>query len=149
MPHSSQTETFSAHQLIYEKLKSSDILGNLARLASAVKKRQESSVPTYESVVTIFLDSLGRLLTPTCTPLLRRPPNFRLPKRNTLSDSRRESWLADLANPAIPLSKLYSVIPNSARGVSLLELMFSRKVEVERAVWFVRASGAAEIVSST
>ncbi|ORY57990.1 hypothetical protein BCR35DRAFT_309518 [Leucosporidium creatinivorum] len=116
-----QTETFSAHQLIYEKLKSNDILGNLARLASAVKKQQESNVPSYE------------------------PPNFRLPKRNTLSDSRRESWLADLANPAIPLSKLYSVIPNSARGVGLLELMWSRKVEVERAVWFVRASGAGEI----
>ena len=48
-----QTETFSAHQMIYEKLKSNDILGNLSRLATAVKQKQDASVPTFECVANV------------------------------------------------------------------------------------------------
>lgn len=47
---SSQAETFSAHQHIYEKLKSGDILGNLSRLVSAVRTKAETQLPTYGCV---------------------------------------------------------------------------------------------------
>lgn len=79
--------------------------------------------------------------------MAQRPHSFRLPKRNTVSDQKRETWLADLANPQVPLSKLYAVVPNAHRGGALLEQMYTRKVPLNRAVWFIRAYGAGEIVS--
>lgn len=45
--HLGQTETFSAHQMIYEKLKNGTILDNLAALASVVNERAQELVPAY------------------------------------------------------------------------------------------------------
>lgn len=45
-----QTETFSAHQMIYDKLKNGTILDNLATLASLVNERAQELVPAYGSV---------------------------------------------------------------------------------------------------
>ncbi|SCV69709.1 BQ2448_1103 [Microbotryum intermedium] len=116
-----QTETFSAHQLIYEKLKSEDILGNLSRLSNAVRDRAQQLVPTYG------------------------PPSFKLPKRNIVTDTKREQWFTDLSNPAVPLSKLFSIVPHGYRGQQILEMFYSKKVPCSRAIWFVRAFGALEI----
>ncbi|KDE04123.1 hypothetical protein MVLG_05415 [Microbotryum lychnidis-dioicae p1A1 Lamole] len=116
-----QTETFSAHQLIYEKLKSEDILGNLSRLSNAVRDRAQQLVPTYG------------------------PPSFKLPKRNIVTDTKREQWFTDLSNPAVPLSKLFSIVPHGYRGQQILEMFYSKKVPFSRAIWFVRAFGALEI----
>ncbi|KAM0789234.1 hypothetical protein ACM66B_000077 [Microbotryomycetes sp. NB124-2] len=118
------TETFSAHQLIYEKLKTSNILSNLSKLGDAVLARQRQNLPTFDAFA------------------------FKLPKRAMLSDHKRELWLNDLANSAVPLSKLYPLIPNvsgSLKDTTLLENMYKRRVPLARAVWFIRASGASEI----
>ncbi|GAA5972104.1 hypothetical protein JCM21900_005701 [Sporobolomyces salmonicolor] len=118
-----QAETFSAHQHIYDKLKTTDILGNLSRLVSAVQQRADANLPTYG------------------------PSTFRLPSRITLTDSKREAWFSDLANPAVPLSKLSRSVPHGYKGEKGLDMLAARKVEVGRAVWFVRAFGGVEIQS--
>ncbi|BGP16920.1 RNA polymerase II mediator complex subunit [Rhodosporidiobolus nylandii] len=118
-----QAETFSAHQHIYDKLKTTDILGNLSRLVSAVQAKADSSLPSYG------------------------PSTFRLPSRITLTDSKREAWFSDLASPAVPLSKLSRSVPHGYKGEKGLDMLAHRRVDVPRAVWFVRAFGGVEIQS--
>ncbi|EGU12079.1 Proteophosphoglycan ppg4 [Rhodotorula toruloides ATCC 204091] len=118
-----QAETFSAHQHIYDKLKTSDILGNLSRLVAAVQAKADERLPSYG------------------------PSTFRLPSRITLTDSKREAWFSDLASPSVPLSKLSRSVPHGYKGEKGLDMLSKRKVEVGRAVWFVRAFGGVEIQS--
>ena len=65
-----------------------------------------------------------------------------------MNDAKRETWFNDLANPAIPLSKLSRNIPHGYVGEKRLEMLFARHVPLLRAVWYIRAIGAIEIVSS-
>ncbi|GAA5899173.1 hypothetical protein JCM8208_003025 [Rhodotorula glutinis] len=118
-----QAETFSAHQHIYDKLKTTDVLGNLSRLVAAVHAKADESLPSYG------------------------PSTFRLPSRITLIDLKREAWFADLASPAVPLSKLSRSVPHGYKGEKGLDMLAHRRVEVGRAVWFVRAFGGIEIQS--
>ncbi|GEM07901.1 mediator complex, subunit Med12 [Rhodotorula toruloides] len=120
-----QAETFSAHQHIYDKLKTTDILGNLSRLVAAVQAKADERLPSYG------------------------PSTFRLPSRITLTDSKREAWFSDLASPSVPLSKLSRSIPHGYKGEKGLDMLAKRRVEVGRAVWFVRAFGGVEIQSLT
>lgn len=76
-----------------------------------------------------------------------RPPTFRLPSRITLTDSKREAWFSDLASPSVPLSKLSRSVPHGYKGEKGLDMLANRKVEIDRAVWFVRAFGGVEIQS--
>lgn len=64
-------------------------------------------------------------------------------------DQKREAWVNDLANPAVPLSKISRSVPHGYKGEKLLEMVFSRSVTLSRAVWYIRAIGAIEIVSSS
>lgn len=90
-----------------------------------------------------LLCSISRLTRgPAC-----RPSTFRLPSRITLTDSKREAWFSDLASPSIPLSKLSRSVPHGYKGERGLDMLAHRKVEVDRAVWFVRAFGGVEIQS--
>ncbi|KAL8280716.1 hypothetical protein RQP46_007039 [Phenoliferia psychrophenolica] len=119
-----KTESFSAHQLIYEKLKGlkgDTILPELSRLATAVAERARARNPSYG------------------------PPAFRLPSRVSANDSKRAAWFNDLANQAIPLSKLSRNIPHGYVGEKRLEMLFDRQVPLLRAVWYIRAIGAIEI----
>ncbi|GJN91097.1 hypothetical protein Rhopal_004114-T1 [Rhodotorula paludigena] len=116
-------ETFSAHQHIYDKLKTTDVLGNLSRLVAAVQAKAESHLPTYG------------------------PSTFRLPSRITLTDAKREAWFTELASPAVPLSKLSRSVPHGYKGEKGLDMLAHRQVETGRAVWFVRAFGGIEIQS--
>ncbi|GAA6058404.1 hypothetical protein JCM3770_005204 [Rhodotorula araucariae] len=118
-----QAEAFSAHQHIYDKLKTTDVLGNLSRLVAAVDAKAAAIVPSYG------------------------PSTFRLPSRITLTDSKREAWFSDLASPTVPLSKLSRSVPHGYKGEKGLDMLAHRKVEVGRAVWFVRAFGGIEIQS--
>lgn len=54
----------------------------------------------------------------------------------------------DLADPKIPLYKLGKNIPHGAKGHDLLDLLHTNKVEISRAVWFVRVFGSNETVRS-
>jgi len=72
------------------------------------------------------------------------PSTFKLPARATLNEAKRQTWFTDLANPEIPLYKLGKNIPHGAKGHDLLDLLHTNKVEISRAVWFVRAFGSNE-----
>lgn len=63
------------------------------------------------------------------------------------NDVRREAWIAELANPAVPISKLSRSVPHGYKGEKLLAMLVEKQVPVGRAVWYIRTNGATEIVS--
>jgi mediator of RNA polymerase II transcription subunit 12 len=70
---------------------------------------------------------------------------FKPPPRVTLTDTKREIWLKDLANPAISLRRLSRTIPHGIRGRTLLDQCLNKDVPTERAVWLAKCVGANEI----
>ncbi|OLN86032.1 Mediator of RNA polymerase II transcription subunit 12 [Colletotrichum chlorophyti] len=73
------------------------------------------------------------------------PSTFKPPPRVTLTDTKREIWLRDLANPSISLRRLSRTIPHGIRGKVLLDHCLNKNVPTERAVWLVKCVGANEI----
>ncbi|KAF8419653.1 hypothetical protein EV426DRAFT_267297 [Tirmania nivea] len=73
------------------------------------------------------------------------PSTFKPPPRVTLSDAKRETWLRDLANPAVSLRRLSRTIPHGVRGRALLDQCSSKNIPPTRAIWFVRCVGANEL----
>lgn len=73
------------------------------------------------------------------------PSTFKPPPRVTLTDTKREAWLRDLANPAISLRRLSRTIPHGIRGKVLLEQCLNKNVPTDRAVWLIKCVGANEI----
>jgi mediator of RNA polymerase II transcription subunit 12 len=86
----------------------------------------------------------------------------------TFNDPRKVQFLLDLGNTSIPLSRLMvNSVPHGWKGVELLEAMYSsgtavgtgqnralpgakihsEPIPIDRALWFVRVVGVAEIVS--
>ena len=56
---------------------------------------------------------------------------FKIPVRVTYNDTKRFQFLADLANPAVPLSRLMrNPVPHGFKGVELFESMFSPPLPV-------------------
>ena len=78
---------------------------------------------------------------------LQADSTFKLPPRVTVTDTRREIWLRDLANPDIPVKKLSRTIPHGVRGKILLEQCMNKAIPVDRAVWLARCVGAQEMRS--
>jgi mediator of RNA polymerase II transcription subunit 12 len=72
---------------------------------------------------------------------------FKPPPRVTLTDTKRESWLRDLANPTISLRRLSRTIPHGIRGKVLLDQCLGKNIPTERAVWLAKCVGANEIRS--
>jgi len=70
---------------------------------------------------------------------------FKPPPRVTLTDTKRETWLKDLANPAVPLRRLSRTIPHGIRGKVLLDQCLSKDIPTTRAVWLAKCVGANEI----
>lgn len=73
---------------------------------------------------------------------------FKPPPRVTLTDTKREAWLRDLANLGIPLRRLSRTIPHGIRGKALLDQCVAKKIPVARAIWFAKCVGANEIRAS-
>lgn len=69
-----QTESFSAHQLIYDKLKSDSILPALSRLATAVAERAQGRIPSYGSACTQPGRAGAKELTVASTQTSSLPP---------------------------------------------------------------------------
>ena len=63
----------------------------------------------------------------------------------TLTDTKREAWLRDLASPAIPLRRLSRTIPHGIRGKALLDHCLSKNITTWRAIWLAKCVGANEI----
>ncbi|KAG9234086.1 RNA polymeras-like protein II mediator complex component Srb8 [Amylocarpus encephaloides] len=72
---------------------------------------------------------------------------FKPPPRVTVTDTKREMWLKDLANPAISLRRLSRSIPHGIRGKVLLDHSMSKRIPIERAVWLAKCVGANELRS--
>ncbi|KAL8699836.1 MAG: hypothetical protein Q9224_001240 [Gallowayella concinna] len=70
---------------------------------------------------------------------------FKPPPRVTLTDSKREAWLRDLANPTIPLRRLSRTIPHGIRGRALLDHSLAKKIPTARSLWLAKCVGANEI----
>lgn len=70
---------------------------------------------------------------------------FRPPPRVTLTETKRKSWIADLADSTVPLRRLSRTIPQGVRGQALLEQCLVHNVPLNRAIWFVKCVGANEI----
>lgn len=75
---------------------------------------------------------------------LAAPPTFKPPPRVTLTDTKREAWMKDLANPDIPLRRLSRTIPHGIRGRTLLDQCLSKGVPADRAIWLAKCVGANE-----
>ncbi|KAM0245236.1 hypothetical protein ACHAQJ_010621 [Trichoderma viride] len=73
------------------------------------------------------------------------PSTFKPPPRVTLTDTKREVWMRDLANPVISLRRLSRTIPHGIRGRTLLDQCMNKSVPTERAVWLAKCVGANEI----
>jgi mediator of RNA polymerase II transcription subunit 12 len=122
-PGPNATETTSACSIIWPGLtqKNSVALSMLSTVfASAMEKRQQ----------------LGRHTAPSA---------FKPPPRVTITDSKREAWLRDLANPAVPLRKQARNIPYGIRGKLLMEQCAAKNIPLARAVWLAKCVGANEL----
>ncbi|TQS39095.1 hypothetical protein Golomagni_00384 [Golovinomyces magnicellulatus] len=70
---------------------------------------------------------------------------FKPPPRVTVTDTKREMWLKDLANPTMSLRRLSRSIPHGIRGKVLLEQSLRKNIPIERAVWLAKCVGANEL----
>ncbi|KAF4548495.1 Transcription mediator complex subunit Med12-like protein [Elsinoe fawcettii] len=70
---------------------------------------------------------------------------FKPPPRVTLTDTKREAWLRDLASADVPLRRLSRTIPHGVRNKVLLDQCLSKKIPLARAIWLVKCVGANEI----
>lgn len=114
-------ETNTARPSIWNHLKHKHALQPLSSLfVNALEKRQ----------------TLGRITGPS----ISKPP-----PRITLTSTRREAWLQDMSNPAIPLRKLNRTIPFGITGKVLLEQCLDKNIPIQRAVWLSKAVGANEL----
>lgn len=118
-----QTDNFTVHEMIHDTWEKADqaVLRQLGDLMSEVATRRERAVPVIGS------------------------STFKLPDRRTFTGPKNQAWFSDLANPEVPLSKLNKIIPHGPKGSDLLDMLESNRVPTQRAVWYVRVAGAAEI----
>ncbi|KAJ4403709.1 RNA polymerase II mediator complex subunit [Neurospora sp. IMI 360204] len=73
------------------------------------------------------------------------PSTFKPPPRVTLTDTKKEVWLKDLTNSAIPLRKLSRSIPHGVRNKVLLDQCLNKNVPIDRAVWLAKCVGTNEL----
>jgi mediator of RNA polymerase II transcription subunit 12, fungi type len=110
-----------------------------ARPAVWTHLKNKSGLQTLSSLFIAMLEkrqNAGRLTAPS---------SFKPPPRVTLTDTKREAWLRDLANPAIALRRLSRTIPHGIRGKLLLEQCLSKNIPTPRAVWLAKCVGANEM----
>ncbi|RMY24605.1 hypothetical protein D0867_01265 [Hortaea werneckii] len=118
-----QSESNSAKPAIWQNLSSKNNMGlqTLSYLFTQVMEKRQA---------------LGK-----CTA----PSTFKPPPRVTVTDTKREAWLRDLANPDIPLRKQSRTIPHGIRGKLLMEQCLSKDIPMQRAVWLAKCVGANEL----
>jgi mediator of RNA polymerase II transcription subunit 12 len=118
-----QNETGSARPSIFPALKHKSGLQTLSSLFTSVLAQRRSH---------------GQITSAS---------TFKPPPRVTVTDTKREMWLKDLANPTISLRRLSRSIPHGIRGKVLLEQSLSKNIPIGRAVWLAKCVGANELRS--
>lgn len=116
-------ETNTAQPSLWSNLKNKSGLSTLSTLFVAVLEKRQAC---------------GRLTAPN---------SFKPPPRLTLRDSTRETWLHDLANPAVGLRRLSRTIPHGITGKVLLEQCLNKNIPLPRAVWLAKCVGINEMRS--
>jgi mediator of RNA polymerase II transcription subunit 12, fungi type len=108
-------------------------------LWSHLKNNNKSGLTTLSS---LFVSVLEKRQT---SGRLTGPSTFKPPPRVTLTNTKREAWLTDLANPAFALRRLNRTIPYGINGKILLEQCLSKEIPTARAVWLAKCIGANEL----
>jgi mediator of RNA polymerase II transcription subunit 12 len=67
---------------------------------------------------------------------------FKPPPRVTMSNTRRESFLGELADPTFPMRKLNRSVPHTINGRVLLDQCLNKNIPIPRAVWLAKCIGA-------
>lgn len=112
---------------------------NTARVPLYNAFKHKSGVENLSILFSLVLDQKNQ------HGLLSSASTFRPPPRVTLTEAKRKSWIADLANPDVPLRKLSRTIPQGIRGLVLLEQCLQSCVPLNRAIWFAKCVCANEI----
>ncbi|KAI9715910.1 MAG: hypothetical protein M1812_005730 [Candelaria pacifica] len=126
-------------QGFYDKSQVSQNETNTASTALRQTFKHKSGLQTLSSLfVSIYeqRQAHGRI---TATSTFKPPP------RVTLTDTKREAWLRDLANSSVPLRRLSRTIPHGIRGKVLLEQCLGKNIPTVRAVWLAKCVGANEM----
>ncbi|KAF6237053.1 hypothetical protein HO173_004932 [Letharia columbiana] len=129
----------TTRQGFYDKSPVSQNESNTARPSVWSSLKHKSGLQILSSLFVSALDQRqihGTITTNT---------TFKPPPRVTLTDTKREAWLRDLANPSIPLRRLSRTIPHGIRGKILLDHCLSKDIPTFRAIWLVKCVGANEI----
>ncbi|KAL8969369.1 MAG: hypothetical protein Q9197_004381 [Variospora fuerteventurae] len=126
-------------QGFYDKVQVSQTESSNARPSVWGSVKHQSGLPMLSALVISMLDQRQAHSTTTvgCT--------FKPPPRVTLTDGKREAWLRDLANSAIPLRKLSRTIPHGIRGRALLDQCLGKSIPMARSLWLAKCVGANEI----
>ena len=123
----------------YDKSSVSQNESNTARLSVWSSLKHKSGLQILSS---LFVSALDQRQT---HGIVITNSTFKPPPRVTLTDTKREAWLRDLANPSIPLRRLSRTIPHGVRGKVLLEHCLSKAIPTSRAIWLAKCVGANEI----
>ncbi|KAL8734420.1 MAG: hypothetical protein Q9181_003223 [Wetmoreana brouardii] len=123
----------------YDKIQVSQTESSTGRPYVWSSLKHRSGLQVLSSLVVSVLDQrqVHGTVTAGCT--------FKPPPRVTLTDSKREAWLQDLANPAIPLRRLSRTIPHGIRGRALLDHSLAKNIPIARSLWLAKCVGANEI----
>ncbi|KAF2675007.1 hypothetical protein BT63DRAFT_26410 [Microthyrium microscopicum] len=70
---------------------------------------------------------------------------FKPPPRLAMSNTRREAFLHELADPTWPLRKLNRSVPSTIVGRVLLDQCLSKNIPIPRAIWLAKCNGANEM----
>lgn len=151
IPQMVGNETFSAHDMIFDRLKTKSLLTQIGSLFHEITLRRDD-ICTHRNAAA----------SSTCRPL----------QRVTLNEVKLAAYVKELADPSVPLKKLARSVPHGYRGERMLDMLWnggnltqamaaikaqsvsnaagaaSRSVTIERAVWFVRVAGSSELSSS-
>ena len=106
-------------------------------ISSSIKHKSGLQILSSLFTCTLKQRQLCGMISSKCT--------FKPPPRVTLTDTRREAWLKDLADSSIPLRRLSRTIPQGIRGKALLDHCMAKEVPTWRAVWLIKCVGANEI----
>ncbi|KXT00562.1 hypothetical protein AC578_5231 [Pseudocercospora eumusae] len=122
-PAPNSAETTSAKPTIWSNLSAKNNMGlqTLSYLFTSVMEKRQA---------------MGRVTAPS---------TFKPPPRVTVTDTKREAWLRDLANPDVPLRKQSRTIPHGVRGKLLMEQCLGKDIPMPRAVWLAKCVGANEL----
>lgn len=125
----------------YDKAQMSQNEMGSARSSILPPLKQKSGLQTLSSLFTNILSQRRTHGQITSSSTFKPPP------RVTVTDTKREMWLKDLANPTISLRRLSRSIPHGIRGKVLLDQSLSKNIPIERAVWLAKCVGANELRS--